>query len=78
MHIYIYIYTKSYKTSVLNISTSDTSFPIFTLNKMIIYLSHSSKNLGLVFYDKFSVNNHISSITKYSNFKLVRIKKIRT
>ena len=33
------------KTTVLNISTSETSFPNFTLNNMIISPSHSSKNL---------------------------------
>ena len=43
----------SSKTTLLNISTSDTSFPNFTLNKMIISPSHSSKNLGLVFYDNY-------------------------
>ena len=45
---------------------------------MIISPSHSSKNLGLVFDDKLSFKNHISSITKSSNFHLFRIKKIRT
>ena len=45
---------------------------------MIISPYHSSKNLGLVFYDKLSFKNHISSITKSSNFHLFRIKKIRT
>ena len=68
----------SSKTTVLNISTSETSFPNFTLNNMIISPSHSSKNLGLVFDDKLSLENHISSITKSSNFHLFRIKKIRT
>ena len=48
-----------------------TSFLNLTLNNMIIYPSHSSKNLGLVFDDKFL---H----TKSSNFHLFRIKKIRT
>ena len=38
--------------TVLNISTSDTSFPNFTLNNMIISLSHSTKNIGFVFDDK--------------------------
>ena len=68
----------SSKTIVLNISTSVTSFPNFTLNNIIISPSHSSKNIGLVFDDKLSIKNHISSITKYSNFHLFRIKKIRT
>ena len=68
----------SSKTTVLNISTSETSFINFTLNNMIISPSHSSKNLGLVFDDKLSFKNHISSITKSSNFHLFRIKKIRT
>ena len=45
---------------------------------MIISPSHSSKNIGLVFDDKLSFKNHISSITKSSNFHLFRIKKIRT
>ena len=45
---------------------------------MIISPSHSSKNLGLVIDDKLSFKNHISSITKSSNFHLFRIKKIRT
>ena len=45
---------------------------------MIISLPHSSKNLGLVFDDKLSFKNHISSITKSSNFHLFRITKIRT
>ena len=53
----------SSKTTVLNISTSDTSIPNFTLTNMIISPSHSSKNLGLVFDDKLSFKNHISSIT---------------
>ena len=53
------------------------TFPNFTLNNMIISPSHSSKNLGLVFYDKLSFMNHIS-ITKSSNFHLFKIKKIRT
>ena len=44
---------------------------------MIISPSHSSKNLGLVFDDKLSFKNHISPITKSSNFHLFRIKKIR-
>ena len=35
----------SSRTTVLNISTSDTSFPNFTLNNMIISPYHSSKNL---------------------------------
>ena len=68
----------SSKTALLNISTSDTSFLNFTLYNMIISHSHSSKNLGLVFYDKLSFKNHILSITKSSNFHLFRIKKIRT
>ena len=68
----------SSKTTVLNISTSDTSFPNFTLNNIIITPSHSSKNLGLIFDDKLSFKNHISSITKSSNFHLFRNKKIRT
>ena len=67
----------SYNTNVFNISTSNTSFPNFTLNNMIISPSHSSKNLGLVFYDKLSFKNQISSIIKSSNFHLFRIKKIR-
>ena len=50
----------------------------FTLNNMIISTSHSSKNLGLVFDDKLSLKNQISSITKSSNYHLFRIKKIRT
>ena len=54
----------SSKTTVFNISTSNTSFPNFTLNNIIISSSHSSKNLGLVFDDKLSFKNHISSITK--------------
>ena len=45
---------------------------------MIISLSHSSKIIGLVFYDKLSFKNHISSITQSSNFHLFRIKKIQT
>ena len=45
---------------------------------MIISPSHSSKTLGLIFDDKLSFKNHISSITKYSNFHLFRIKKIVT
>ena len=45
---------------------------------MIISPSHCSKNLGLVFNDKLSFKNHISSITKPSNFHLFRIKKIWT
>ena len=45
---------------------------------MIISPCHSSKNLGLVFDDKLSFKNHISSITKSSNFHLFRIKKIWT
>ena len=45
---------------------------------MIISSSHFSINLELVFNDKLSFNNHISSITKSSNFHLFRIKKIRT
>ena len=65
----------SSKTTVLNISTSDTSFPNFTLNNMIISPSHSSKNLGLLFYDKLSFKYHISSIIKSSNFHLFRFKK---
>ena len=65
-------------TTVLNISTSETSFPNFTLNNMIISPSHSSKNLRLVFDDKLSFKNHISSNTKSSNFHLFRIKKIWT
>ena len=64
--------------TVLNISTSHTSFPNFTLNKIIIFLSHSSKNLELVFFDKLLFKNNISSITKSSNFHLFRIKKILT
>ena len=44
---------------------------------MVISPSHSSKNLGLVFYDKLLFKNHISSITKSSNFLLFRITKIR-
>ena len=68
----------SSKTTVLNISTSETYFPNCTLNNIIISPSHSSKNLGLVFDDKLSFKNHISSITKSSNFHLFRIKKIRT
>ena len=68
----------SSKTTVLNISTSETSFPNFTLNNIIISPSHSSKNLGLIFDDKLSFKNHISSITKSSNFHLFRIKKIWT
>ena len=68
----------SSKTTLLNIYTSDTSFPNFTLNNMIIFHSISSENLGLVFYDKLSFKNRISSITKSSNFHLFRIKKIRT
>ena len=44
---------------------------------MIVSLSHSSENLGLVFDDKLSFKNHISSITKSSNVHLFRIKKIR-
>ena len=40
-------------------------------------ISHSSKNLGLVFDDKLLFKKHISSITKSSNFHLFRIKKIR-
>ena len=44
---------------------------------MIISLYHSSKNLGLVFDDNLSFKNHISSITKSSNYHLFRIKKIR-
>ena len=68
----------SYKTTVLNISTSETYLPNFTLNNMIISPSHSSKNLGLIFYDKLSFKNHISSITISHNFHLLRIKKIRT
>ena len=35
----------SSKTTVLNISTSETSFPNFTLNNIIISPYHSSKNL---------------------------------
>ena len=45
---------------------------------MIISPSHSTKNLGLVFDDKLSFRNHISSIIKSSNFYLFRIKKIWT
>ena len=45
---------------------------------MIISPSYYSKNLGLVFDDKLSFKNYISSITKSSNFHLFRIKKIRT
>ena len=45
---------------------------------MIIYHSYSSKNLGLIFYDNLSFKNHISSLSKSSNFHLFRIKKIRT
>ena len=69
----------SSKTNVLKLSTSDTSFPNFTLNNMIISPTHSSKNLGLglVFDNKLSFKNQISSITKSSNFHLFRIKKIR-
>ena len=44
---------------------------------MIISPSHSFKNLGLVFDDKLLFKNHISLITKSSNFHLFRIKKIR-
>ena len=66
------------KTTVLNISISGTSFQNFIINKMIISPSPSSKNLGLVFYDKLSFKNHISSITKSSNFHFFRIKKIQT
>ena len=44
--------TNSFKTTVLNISISDNSFPNCTLNNMTISPSHSSKNLGLVFDDK--------------------------
>ena len=53
------------KTTVLNISTSEISFPNCTLINMIISPSHSSKNLGLLFDDKLSFKNHISSITKH-------------
>ena len=45
---------------------------------MIISTSHYSKNLGSVFDNKLSFKNHISSITKSSNFHLFRITKIRT
>ena len=67
----------SSKTTVLDISTSETSFSNFTLNNIFISPSHSSKNLELVFDDKLSFKNHISSITKSSNFHLFRIRKIR-
>ena len=72
------ISSKTLHYTVLNISTYDTSFPHFTLNNMIISPSHSSKNLGLVFDDKLSFKNHISSIIKFSNFHLFRIYKMRT
>ena len=65
----------SSKTTVLNISTSSTTFPNITLNNIIISPSHSSKNLGLLFYYKISFKNHILSITKSYNLHLFRIKK---
>ena len=76
--LYNKLLINSSKTTVLNIYTSETSFPNFILNNMISYPSHSSKNLGLVFDDKLSYKNHISFITKSSNFHLFRIKKILT
>ena len=57
---------------MFNIYTYDTSFPNHTLIKM--FISHSSKNLRLVFDDKFSFMNHISSITNASNVYLFKIK----
>ena len=60
----------SSKKTLFNISTSDTFFPNFTHNNMIISPSHSSKNLGLVFNEKLLFKNHIVSITKSSNFQL--------
>ena len=68
----------SSKTIVLNISTYVTSFPNFTINNKYNSPSHSSKNLGLVFYDKLSFKNHISPITQSSTYHFFRIKKIRT
>ena len=42
---------------------------------MIISPSNTSKNIGLVFDDKLSFKNHISSITNSSNFHISELKK---
>ena len=73
------------KTELLNVSRIYTNFPPVIIDGRVIHLSASVRNLGVIFDSRLSTlstlstlsfDAHISSISKYVNFHLRRIRHI--
>ena len=75
IRLFILSNTLLINTTVLNISTSDTSFPNFTLKNTIISPSHSSTNLDLVFDDKYHLRITYYPLQNRPNYISCELKK---
>ena len=65
------------KTTFLNLSQSPTYFLHFLIDNIIISPSPTASNLGVLFYSTLSFIPHITAITKYANYHLFIISKLR-
>ena len=65
------------KTILFNLSQSPTHFPPFLIDNIVIYLSPTASNLGVLFDSTFSFIPHIAAITKFANYHQIRIRKMR-
>ena len=65
------------KTSLLNLSPSQTYFPPFLIDNIVISPSPTTSKLGVLFDSTLSFITHIIAVTKSANYHLFSIRKIR-
>ena len=65
------------KTTLLNLSSTPTYFPTFLIDNIVISPSPTAPNVGIIFDNTLSFIPHITAITKFANYHIFIIIKIR-